>query len=52
MDLGLSYDPNVTIAIPKTKKKMQDEIMDIEEVTFKYSYTLTKPNDSNVFIKN
>jgi hypothetical protein len=32
MDLGLCYDPNVTIEIPKTKKKMQEEIMDIEEV--------------------
>lgn len=31
-DLGLSYDPNVTIEIPKTKTKLQVETMDIEEV--------------------
>ena len=36
MDLGISYDPNVTIAIPKTKKKIQAEIMDIEEVNLNF----------------
>lgn len=37
MELGLSYDPNLTLAIPKTKdtqNPLNCEVMDIEEVRF------------------
>ena len=41
MDLGLSFDPNITLSIPKTKAKMNPEMMDLEEVEiFKLLFNL------------